>query len=304
LLLAGLVMSSDSNNQLLVPRILIANDQEWTARSLESILAAEGYEVIRAFTGAQAWERALDTRPDLIILDTQLPDISGPDVCRRLRSHPAVGWSVPVIITTAGSNGRNRVADAMEAGAWDFATQPFDGPILLARIRTFLQSKAAYDASRADATLDSATGLYNRRGLSLRVSELWADARRRREPITCLVISAHPPELVEALEAAEETALSVAQALKVSVRSSDAVARLSPLDFAVMAPNLDRDTALRVLDRFQRHFGASHADASVPMRTGIATLDADEVLDADQLLRRATTAVEWAASDRVATISD
>jgi GGDEF domain-containing protein len=118
------------------------------------------------------------------------------------------------------------------------------------------------------------------------------------------VISAHPPELVEALEVAEETALSVAQALKVSVRSSDAVARLSPLDFAVMAPNLDRDTALRVLDRFQRHFGASHSATSVPMRTGIATLDADEVLDADQLLRRATTAVEWAASDRVVTVSD
>ena len=159
-------MSSDSNSQMNVPRILIANDQEWTARSLESILAAEGYEVIRAFTGAQAWERALDTRPDLIILDTQLPDISGPEVCRRLRSNPVIGWSVPIIITTAGSNGRARqVVEAMEAGAWDFATQPFDGPLLLARIRTFLQAKAAYDASRADATLDSATGLYNRRGL-------------------------------------------------------------------------------------------------------------------------------------------
>jgi diguanylate cyclase (GGDEF)-like protein len=297
-------MSSDSNNQLTVPRILIANDQEWTARSLESILAAEGYEVLRAFTGGQAVERALDSRPDLIILDTQLPDISGPEVCRQLRNHPAVGWSVPVIITTAGSNGRNRVAEAMEAGAWDFATQPFDGPILLARIRTFLQSKAAYDASRADATLDSATGLYNRRGLSLRLHEVWADARRRREPITCLVISAHPPEVVEALASAEETALSVAHALKSSVRTSDVVARLSPLDFAVMAPCLDRDTALRVLDRFQRHLGATHGDGSLPVRTGIATLEGDEGLDAEQLLRRATTAVDWASSEGVAAVSD
>jgi len=297
-------MSSDSNSQLNVPRILIANDQERTARSLESILAAEGYEVIRAFTGAQAWERALDTRPDLIILDTQLPDISGPEVCRRLRSNPTVGWSVPIIITTAGSNGRARLLEAMEAGAWDFATQPFDGPLLLARIRTYLQSKAAFDASRADATLDSATGLYNRRGLALRVSELWADARRRREPITCLVISAHPPEVVAALELAEETALSMAQALRASVRGSDAVARLSPLDFAIMAPSLDRDAALRVLDRFQRHLAAAQGDGAIPMRTGIATLDADEGLDAEQLLRRAATAVDWATSDRAVTVSD
>ncbi len=296
-------MSSDSHNRSSVPRILIANDQEWTARSLESILAAEGYEVIRAFTGGQAWERAIETRPDLIILDTQLPDISGPEVCRHLRSHPVVGWSVPIIITTAGSNGRSRVAEAMEAGAWDFATQPFDGPLLLARIRTFLQSKAAYDASRADATLDPATGLYNRRGLAMRVSELWADARRRREPITCVVISAHPPDLVAALNLAEETALSVAQALRASVRGSDAVARLSPLDFAIMAPSLDRDTALRVLDRFQRHLAASQGQGPFAMRTGIATLDAEEGLDADQLLRRATTAVDWAATDPAVTVT-
>jgi GGDEF domain-containing protein len=167
-----------------------------------------------------------------------------------------------------------------------------------------LQSKAAFDASRADATLDSATGLYNRRGLSLRVSELWADARRRREPITCLVISAHPPEVVAALELAEETALSMAQALRASVRGSDAVARLSPLDFAIMAPSLDRDAALRVLDRFHRHLAAAQGDGAIPMRTGIATLDADEGLDADQLLRRATTAVDWATADRAVTVSD
>lgn len=297
-------MSSDSNNPMNVPRILIANDQEWTARSLESILAAEGYDVIRAFTGAQAWDRALEARPDLIVLDTQLPDISGPEVCRRLRSHPVIGWSVPVIITTAASNGRARQVEAMEAGAWDFATQPFDGPLLLARIRTFLQAKAAYDASRSDATLDSATGLYNRRGLSHRLSELCSDARRRREPITCLVISAHPPELVEALEMAEETALSVAQALRASVRGSDAVARLSALDFAIMAPSLDRDTALRVLDRFQRHLAAAQGEGAIPVRSGIATIDADESLDADQVLRRATTAVDWAAADRAVTVSD
>lgn len=297
-------MSSDSNNTPSLPRILIANDQEWTARSLESILAAEGYEVIRAFTGHQALDRALNGRPDLIILDTQLPDISGPEVCRQLRSNPIVGWSVPIIITTAGSNGRSRVVEAMEAGAWDFATQPFDGPLLLARIRTFLQSKAAYDASRADATLDSATGLYNRRGLAIRLSELWADARRRREPITCLVISAQQPELVEALDLAEATALSVAQALRTAVRASDAVARLSPLDFAIMAPSLDRDTALRVLDRFQRHFAAAEGDSGIPLRTGIATLEPTDGLDAEQLLRRATTAVDWSTADRPVTVRD
>jgi len=289
-------MSSASNSHPAVPRILIANDQEWTARSLESILAAQGYEVVRAFTGRQAWDRALDLHPDLIILDTQLPDISGPEICQKLRAHPAIGWSVPVILTTAGTNGRTAMAEAIEAGAWDFATQPFDGPMLLARIRTYLQSKAAFDAARSVATLDDATGLYNQRGLALKLSELWADARRRREAVTCLVVSAHPPGVLPVVEAAEETAVLMARALRSAVRGSDAIARLSALHFAIMAPSLDRDAALRVFDRFQRRLAATEGDAAIPLRVGIAMLNADEGSDPEQLLQRATNAVEWSVA--------
>ena len=134
-------------------RILIVNDQEWTVRSIESILAPEGYEVVRAFTAQQALDRVAATHPDLILLDTQLPDLGGPDLCRKLRRDPAVGWFVPIILTTAGPNGRTRQLEAMEAGAWDFSAQPFDGPALLSRIRTYLKAKEAYDQVRADAAL-------------------------------------------------------------------------------------------------------------------------------------------------------
>ena len=60
--------------------ILIANDQEWTARSLESVLAPHGYEILRAFTGQQALDRASAGQPALILLDAQLPDVHGFDV--------------------------------------------------------------------------------------------------------------------------------------------------------------------------------------------------------------------------------
>ena len=70
------------------PLVLIANDQEWSARSLESILGPHGYSVVRAYTGQQALERARTSLPDLIILDAQMPDMHGFDVCRSLRSDP------------------------------------------------------------------------------------------------------------------------------------------------------------------------------------------------------------------------
>src|ERR1044071_7251086 len=77
-------------------RILIANDQEWAARSVESILVAEGYEVQRAYTGRQALQRALEQPPDLIILDNQMPDLNGVEVCRLLRQDPRIGLATPI----------------------------------------------------------------------------------------------------------------------------------------------------------------------------------------------------------------
>ena len=77
------------------PLVLVANDQEWSLRSLESILQPHGYEVLRAYTGRQALERARAARPDVIILDSEMPDMRGLDVCRALR---AEAMEIPTLI--------------------------------------------------------------------------------------------------------------------------------------------------------------------------------------------------------------
>jgi len=298
--------SSNTTDSAAVPRILIANDQEWTARSLESILAVEGYEVIRAYTGRQAHDRALEALPDLIILDVQLPDISGPDVCRQLRENPKVGWGTPIILTTAGSNGRSRQTECLQAGAWDFAAQPFDGPLLLLKIRTFLQAKTTLGAAQRAALVDPATGLYNRRGLALKLEEIASAARRRREPVTCMVVSAGSSELAEAVEAGEEVSRIVARAIRAGVRGSDLVARLSPLDFAIVAPTLNRDIALHLVDRFQNALttGRPAGAPTVQLRVGIAVIDEAGGFDPDELLRSAGAALDWATAERPSPIPD
>ena len=70
------------------PLVLVANDQEWSARSLESILGPHGYAVLRAYTGRQTIDLARSAQPDVIILDARLPDLDGLDVCRSLRADP------------------------------------------------------------------------------------------------------------------------------------------------------------------------------------------------------------------------
>jgi diguanylate cyclase (GGDEF)-like protein len=193
--------------------------------------------------------------------------------------------------------------EAMEAGAWDFATQPFDGPLLLARIRTYLSAKAAYDHALAEATIDVETGAYNRRGLTQRLSELWSDARRRREPVTCLVISAQVPEIESALEQAQAVAASVARAIRSAVRGSDPVARLSPLEFAVMAPNLDHDAALHLLDRVQRQL-SGRTGGKLPVRTGVTTIEPSDGVTIEQALDRASHAVDWSAGARFLVVNE
>ena len=94
------------------PLVLVANDQEWSARSLESIIGPQGYAVVRAHTGRQALDLARRTQPDVIIIDAGMPDLPGVEVCRMIRSDVLFTASTPIVITTAGPASR---ADRLEA---------------------------------------------------------------------------------------------------------------------------------------------------------------------------------------------
>src|SRR6478752_10797833 len=89
------------------PLVLIANDQEWSARSLESILGPSGYAVLRAYTGRQVLDLVRTTQPDLLIVDVRMPVMSGIDICRTLRDDPRFSASTPLIVTTSGPSERS-----------------------------------------------------------------------------------------------------------------------------------------------------------------------------------------------------
>ncbi len=246
------------------PTVLIVNDQEWSARSVESVFVAEGYEVLRAFTGTQALQRAAETMPDVFLLDRQLPDVDGVEICRRLRADPRFGATTPIIITTAGQAGRAQRLEAFAAGAWDFIGQPIDGETLLLKVQTFLEAKRALDGVRADAFLDSATGLYTRRGLALRSREIASEAGRRHQALTCVVLSPDAPSLESAILTAESLVLEVGKFFKTAGRAADAVGRLGPLEFGVIAPATSEDGAAQMVERLE----AAVSGATRPIREG------------------------------------
>jgi diguanylate cyclase (GGDEF)-like protein len=283
------------------PLVLIANDQEWSARSLESILGPNGFAVVRAYTGQQALERARTSQPDLIILDAQMPDMHGFEVCRTLRSDPRFSATTPIVITTSGPSGRTQRLEAYRAGAWEFLGQPLDGEALLLKLHTFLQSKREVDSLREENLLDPGTGLYNMRGLSRRAREIGAEAFRRRDPIACVVFApdaegedAEPEEDEEARRMSDQVALLFRQA----GRASDAIGRLGQTEYGVIAPATGPDAAIRLV----RRLGGAIESSPIPVRGGEKTLRlragycavadfAESSVDAVELLLRATTAL-------------
>ncbi len=124
-------------------KILIVEDERKIARFLELELMHEGYEVITAADGREGLQKALDENPDLLILDLMLPELSGIEVCRRLR-HDS---DVPIIMLTAKDDVSDKVM-GLDMGADDYMTKPFAIEELLARIRVALRKPRAKTASQ------------------------------------------------------------------------------------------------------------------------------------------------------------
>ena len=125
-------------------RILIVEDERKIARFLELELQHEGYEVETAGDGRTGLEKALNWKPDLMILDLMLPELSGIEVCRRLRHES----DVPIIMLTAKDDVSDKVM-GLDMGADDYMTKPFAIEELLARIRVGLKKHRAVASAPA-----------------------------------------------------------------------------------------------------------------------------------------------------------
>lgn len=130
-------------------RILIVEDERKIARFLELELQHEGYEVETAGDGRTGLEKALTWKPDLMILDLMLPELSGIEVCRRLRHES----DLPIIMLTAKDDVSDKVM-GLDMGADDYMTKPFAIEELLARIRVGLKKHRA-DAAPASSILSA-----------------------------------------------------------------------------------------------------------------------------------------------------
>ncbi|MEV7633018.1 response regulator [Microbacterium sp. NPDC089318] len=146
-------------------KLLIADDDPQLVRALRITLAAHGYDVIAASDGAEAVTLAAQSHPDIILLDLGMPRLDGMEVIHALR-----GWTRAPIIVVSGRTGSADKIDALDAGADDFVTKPFQVDELLARLRALARrttpvGEAAESVVRfGDVVVDLAATLATRAG--------------------------------------------------------------------------------------------------------------------------------------------
>jgi len=120
-------------------RILVIEDQEDNRQIVRDLMAASGYELIEATTGEEGIAAAARERPDLILMDIQLPGIDGYEVTRRIKANPQLK-TIPIIaVTSYALSGDDKKAFA--AGCDGYVTKPYSPRLLLAKIREYLPAK-------------------------------------------------------------------------------------------------------------------------------------------------------------------
>jgi len=238
-----------------VPVVLIAVARE---RSLMRVLGPTGYSVLESATAGRALERARDTRPDIIILDSDLPDLTGLEACRLFRGEPHIGRNVPILLLTAGQPTPEQRVTALRAGVWDFLRHPGDPDELSLKLATYIQAKRNIDATLAEGLFDPTTGLHSRPGLARRARELGALMARHHGALACVVFA------VDSNPSDPRAGNLVAQ----TARVCDVVGSLGPGEFAVLAPGTSDAGAIRLAQRVASALcaspGGSRENAVIP----------------------------------------
>ncbi|MYM42058.1 diguanylate cyclase [Duganella qianjiadongensis] len=277
-------------------RILVVDDAMENIQILHHALRDE-HEVLFALDGARALEMAQSQKPDLILLDAVMPGMDGYQVCAALRANPAL-QDIPVIFVTALTQPEDETR-ALEAGAVDFISKPFNVAVVRARVRSQLTIKRQADAMRELSRTDSLTGVANRRSFNHTLEAEWRRCARAGLPLSVIMIDIDHFKLYNdhyGHQAGDICLQQVGAAMSAcAARPQDMLARYGGEEFVLLLPQEAAGgaavVAQRVLDTIRRlkipHAG-SPTSAYVTASLGVHTmLPPFENSDSDALIRQA-----------------
>jgi diguanylate cyclase (GGDEF)-like protein len=255
-------------------RILLIEDDDEQAAILCEMLGEEGYQVERADDGMAGLRRAETFRPDVVLLDVNMPVMDGFETAERLRQERAT-QNVPILFLS-GIGDLSRRVRGVKMDDVDFLPKPFSFDELLARIQRALSQAATRTRLRADAERDELTGLGNLRVLRARLTAERARFERYGPALSVVVIDVDKLKRINDRHGhiAGSLALrSVAEALNRQIRETDLAVRYGGDEFVVLLPHTSVDEALVFAERVRAQIaGLDPGGIRVTVSMGVAAL--------------------------------
>jgi two-component system, cell cycle response regulator len=244
-------------NRPQAPQILVVDDSPVARKMIEFALCHRGYDVIFAKTGKEAIEVFRERRPLVVLTNWTLPDITGEELCRQIRSL-SEDLHAYIIVLTARTD-KNCVVQALSAGADDHLTKPFHGGELLARIGAGLRlAELCQRIARRSALLeelamtDSLTGLPNRRAIEHWAQTQLSNAVRHGFPFWVVLADLdHFKQVNDAFghEAGDAVLRRFSKILRSQLRNGDICGRFGGEEFLIVMTYLNRADVYAVIDR-------------------------------------------------------
>jgi diguanylate cyclase (GGDEF)-like protein len=240
--------------------ILVVDDVPTNIQLLKAYLTSVGYNVEAAKDGQEALEKVVSCKPDLILLDVMMPKVNGFEVCQSLKKEQASSF-IPVIMVT-GLNEVEYKVKAMEAGADDFVTKPFNRLELLTRVKSLMRIKQLYEelekakeSLRQLSITDGLTGLFNHRYFKEHLDQELNRARRHNLHVSLAMADidhfkkyndtyGHP--------AGDALLSAVGHLFKDNIRKNDLAARYGGEEFSLVLVETNKHAAGIVAEKIKK----------------------------------------------------
>lgn len=236
----------------LVQKILVVDDEALIRKMMFALLKEFGL-VEMAASGEEALKAAEENSPDLIILDVQMPEMNGYEVCARLKANEQTAH-IPVVFLTASSSNEDEER-GLVMGAVDFIRKPISAQIVCTRVSNILNLLAATRKLELLASTDPLTGAYNRRHFIEAGNNELLRSKRYKHPFTVLMLDIDHFKAVNDTHGhgiGDKALKETVRVIQENLRGEDTLGRLGGEEFAVLLPETATPSATLLAERIRR----------------------------------------------------